>query len=93
MQIAVLVDDLGGSFRVLVVSLHHVETLAAHFALHAHGTLLTRFRVEHFHIDKREVAAYRGTALLEGVVQTSLRHTRRRLGESIDAGNGHIHLL
>ena len=93
MQIAVLVDDLSCSLGILIVTLHHVEALAAHLALHANGTFLACFWVEHLYVYKRIVAAYGRATLFEGVVQTGLRHTRRRLGKSIYAGNGHIHLF
>ena len=92
-QIAVLVYHLGRGCGVLVVTLHHVESLAAHLALHAYGALLARLGVEHLHVYKRIVATHGLASLLEGVVQAGLRHTRRTLGESIHAGDGHIHLL
>ena len=72
MEIAVLVDDLGRSLRVLVVALHHVEALTAHLALHANRTLLARLWVEHLDIDEGEVATYGGAMLLESIVETGL---------------------
>ena len=75
-EVAVFVDDLSGGCRILIVALHHVEALAAHLTLYADGTLLTGLGIEHLDIYKRIVAAHRGATLLEGVVQTSLRHTR-----------------
>ena len=77
MQIAVLVNHLSRSLRVLVVALHHVEALTAHLTLYADGTLLASLWVEHLHVDKRIVAAYGRATLLEGIVQTSLCHAWR----------------
>ena len=93
MEEAVLVDDLFCSLWILVIAFHHIESATAHLTLYTNRTFLACFRIEHFHLYKREVATYGGATLLEGIVQTSLRHTWRRLGESIDAGDGHIHLL
>ena len=92
-QIAVLVYHLGSGCWVLVVTLHHVESLTAHLALHAHWALLARLWVEHLHVAEWEVATYGLASLLEGIVQAGLRHTRRTLGESIHAGDGHKHLF
>ena len=93
MQETILVDDLCRGLWILVVALHHVETSAAHLTLHTHGTFLVGLWVEHFHFHERIVAANSGATLLERVVQTSLCHTRRTLGQSIDAGDSHKHLL
>ena len=93
MQISILIYNLSRSCWVLVVTLHHVESLTAHLALHTHWALLARLRVKHLHVNKREVAAHCCASLLKCVVQTSLSHTRRALCQSIHAGDGHKHLL
>ena len=93
MQESVLVYHLGSGLRILVVAFHHVEATAAHFALYAYRTFFSRLGVEHLHLHEGEVAAHRGAALLKGVVDVRLRHSRRRLGESVDAGDGQEHLL
>ena len=93
MQVAVLVDYLSRSFWIFVVALHHVESLAAHLTLHAYRALLACFGVQHLHVNKRIVASYCCASLLEGVVQAGLRHTRRRLCQSVYTRDGHIHLF
>ena len=93
MQIAVLVDHLGRSLWILIIALHHIKALAAHLTLHANGAFLAGFGVEHLHIYKWEIASHSSTTLLKSVVQAGLRHTRRALGQSVHAGNRHIHLF
>ena len=92
-QISVLVYHLGCGCWVLVVTLHHVESLTAHLALNTWRALFARLWVKHLHVNKRIVATYGLASLLECVVQACLRHTRRALRQSVYARNGHIHFF
>ena len=93
MEKSVLVYHLSGGLRVLVVAFHHVEATAAHLSLNADRTFLARFGVEHLDLHKRIVASHGGATLFEGVVEASLCHSRRRLGESVDRCDGEEHLF
>ena len=93
MEESVLVDDFGGGFGVLVVTLHRIVATVAHFALHTHGTFFARFGVDDTHFGKLIVTAYGGATHFERVVHTGVGHTRRCFGQTIHAGYLHEHLF
>ena len=94
MQEAVLVDNLGGRFRILVITLHDEVTFATHFTLFAHSAFFARFGIQHLDFRERIFLADRSATLFEGVFDDRVRHAWRTFSQAIDTGDvRNVHLL
>ena len=74
-QVSVLIDNLGCSLGVLVVTLHHVESLAAHLTLNANRNLLIGLGIQHLDVHELIVTSHGGVTHLIGIVYAGLAHT------------------